>query len=221
VPQTLAGLHAADADFSLVQVPHLLPSQLSNVSVEPVDTAQAATQNIADTGSTTDSAINPDINATEPADDSTHAIGSAMHRLLEWAPTGVAAHTISAIHRQAAAREFALSDAQGLQAAQMAQRILQGQAAWAWNSEQVDWYANEVALAHHSQIVRLDRLVRHRTSGVWWVLDYKSTGQPLAQPELMNQLRRYRAAVQAAQPTALVQAAFLTPDGAVLELPVV
>ena len=55
-------------------------------------------------------------------------------------------------------------------------------------------------------------------AGQWWVLDYKSAQSPQDQPELVAQLRRYRAAVQSIYPDAIVRAAFLTSDGAFLEV---
>ena len=141
-----------------------------------------------------------------------------MHRLLEWAPLGVCASAHTASRQAAAAREFALTDAQAAQAAAMAQRILQGAGAWVWQADQVDWHGNEVALAVGGALLRLDRLVRHRGTGEWWVLDYKSAGQPLQQPALRAQLHSYRQAVQAQQPGAVVRAAFLTGQGALEEL---
>lgn len=151
------------------------------------------------------------------------AIGKAMHRLLERTQ-------VAGLHQQglaAVAQEFGLSQAQALQAQQMAQRIQSGQAAWAWDAAQIDWQGNEVALACAGEggrtlALRLDRLVRHKASGEWWVLDYKSALQPGQQAQLRAQLRQYRAAVktavQAAQPDAVVRAALLASDGTVTEL---
>jgi ATP-dependent helicase/nuclease subunit A len=220
VPQPLAGSQAANADFTLACVPYL--PFASNMQETITDTARAAIQTIAFEGNDVQHADLPEDPVAPPQDPATAAIGLALHRLLEWAPvvTHAANHParIAAQHSQAVAREFALTPTQTAQATDMALRILQGQAAWAWHSEQIDWHANEVSLAYQGRPLRLDRLVRHRASGVWWVLDYKSTHQPLAQTELLAQLRHYRAAVQAAQPGQTVRAAFLTSDGAQLEL---
>ncbi len=141
-------------------------------------------------------------------------VGQAMHRLLEWAPLGVnpAAHCVAG--RAAVAREFSLDATQSTLAAEMAQRILQGTGAWAWQADTVDWHGNEVALVASGALVRLDRLVRRSDTGAWWVLDYKSAGQPQHQADLRDQLLAYRAAVQALQPDAVVHAAFLTGQGA-------
>ena len=161
--------------------------------------------------------------ANEPRTQATPAsaeslIGQAMHRLLEWAPLGVSATAHTAARQAAAAREFALTDAQAAQAAALAQRILQGAGAWIWQADQVDWHGNEVALAVGGALLRLDRLVRHRGTGEWWVLDYKSAAQPQQQPALRAQLHSYRQAVQAQQPGAVVRAAFLTGQGALEEV---
>jgi ATP-dependent helicase/nuclease subunit A len=101
----------------------------------------------------------------------------------------------------------------------MAQRILQGQGAWAWDERQVDWQGNEVELLAGGELLRLDRLVRRRGSGEWWVLDYKSAAHPEEQPALVAQMRRYRDAVAAAHPGSTVRAAFLTAQGGLVPIP--
>jgi ATP-dependent helicase/nuclease subunit A len=95
----------------------------------------------------------------------------------------------------------------------MAQRILTGEGAWAWDAANIDWQANEVPLHHQGDLLRLDRLVRRAGSGEWWVLDYKAASRPEQQGELIEQLRRYRTAVQTAYPGEAVKAAFLTGQG--------
>jgi ATP-dependent helicase/nuclease subunit A len=67
-------------------------------------------------------------------------------------------------------------------------------------------------------LLRIDRLVRRRDTGVWWVLDYKSAGSPQEQPELLAQMARYHAAVCAAIPGASVRLAFLTSQGRLVEV---
>jgi len=151
--------------------------------------------------------------AEKPSLDS--LIGQAMHRLLEWAPLGAQACPEAQV--QQAAREFGLDAAQARQAAAMAQRILRGAGAWAWDAAQVDWLGNEVALTVQGSVRRLDRLVR-LTSGEWWVLDYKSAAQPQAKDELLAQLRGYRAAVQSIYPGQPVKAAFLSGQGTLEEI---
>ena len=101
----------------------------------------------------------------------------------------------------------------------MAQRIVRGDGAWTWDPAQVDWEGNEVELHFAGELLRLDRLVRRRDTGEWWVLDYKSAARPDRQPELVEQMRRYREAVAAAHGGATVRTAFLTAHGAMVVLP--
>ena len=147
-----------------------------------------------------------------PTDPLRARIGEAMHRLLEW---GAA----SAPNVQAAGREFGLAPEHGALAGDMARRILGGAGAWVWDSTLLAWQGNEVELMYQGETLRLDRLVQHRESLAWWVLDYKSGTAPLARPELVQQLQQYRDAVQEIYAGSVVHAAFLTPDGAMLELP--
>ena len=142
-------------------------------------------------------------------------IGKAMHRLLEWGGPSSAGHV------GAVAREFRLSPAQAAEACALAQRILHGSGAWAWQPEQLAWQGNEVDLVYQGQPLRLDRLVLRKDgahAGQWWVLDYKSAHQPELQPDLMVKMRTYRAAVQRIYPGTIVKAAFLTGQGTVVEL---
>ncbi|MDO8252023.1 MAG: 3'-5' exonuclease, partial [Rhodoferax sp.] len=162
----------------------------------------------------------PDSTGTPPggaggeADSPSARIGKAMHRLLEWGDA-------SGNNTAAAAREFELTPEQGAQAAAMAGCILQGEGAWAWDHAVLDWQGNEVELMHQGELLRLDRLVQRKDgphAGHWWVLDYKSAQSPQNQPELVAQLRGYQAAVQAIYPDDVVRAAFLTPQGALIEM---
>ena len=137
--------------------------------------------------------------------------GKAMHRLLEWG-------RFTPAHVLAVAREFSLTPEQSAQACAMAERIRCGAGAWAWDPQCVDWQGAEVALSVQGQLLRLDRLVHHRATGDWWVLDFKSASQPQCQPDLVAQLQAYRAAVQAIYPASRVQAAFLTGEGAQIPL---
>jgi ATP-dependent helicase/nuclease subunit A len=148
-------------------------------------------------------------------------IGKAMHRLLEWGVVAADATPMAPAAVAAAAQEFALSPDQAQEAARMAQRIASGDGAWAWQPDVIAWQGNEVDMLYQGQALRLDRLVQRKdasASGHWWVLDYKSTPHPQRQPELVNQLKTYRAAVQQAYPGAVVKAAFLTGDGRVVEV---
>jgi ATP-dependent helicase/nuclease subunit A len=141
-------------------------------------------------------------------------LGLAMHRLLEWGER-------SAPAVRAAAQEFGLDAEQGAQAAAMAEAILHGEGAWAWDPQMLSWAGNEVTLVYCGQTLRLDRLVQRRDpghAGHWWVLDYKSSAAPLQQPALVAQLRQYQKAVQSAYPADVVHAAFLTARGAMVVL---
>jgi ATP-dependent helicase/nuclease subunit A len=66
-------------------------------------------------------------------------------------------------------------------------------------------------------LLRMDRLVQQR-NGAWWVLDYKSNAQPQQDAALCAQLLGYRDAVARANPGQAVRAAFLTPQGQLIEL---
>lgn len=137
-------------------------------------------------------------------------LGEAMHRLLETSDprAGIAAAQLREVERL-----YALDPEAAQQAAAMAQRILAGEGSWAWDPRLVDWQANEVELHAGGELLRLDRLVRRRDTGEWWVLDYKSAAEPERQPQLLAQMRRYREAVAAAQGGATVRCAFLTAQG--------
>jgi ATP-dependent helicase/nuclease subunit A len=148
--------------------------------------------------------------APRSADSRASALGQAMHRLLEWAQPGASP---ASAHVRAAGREFGLDAATAGVAAAMAQRIREGAGAWAWDAEALAWHGNEVTLVHGGEVLRIDRLVRHRASGVWWVLDYKSAARPEHDATLIAQMRRYREAVQEACPGVTVRAAFLTGQG--------
>ena len=147
--------------------------------------------------------------ATEP-DSPASRVGQAMHRLLQWGDASAAAVT-------AAAREFALNAGQADQAADMARRIRAGHAAWVFDNAQLAWQGNEVEIMFEGRLLRLDRLVRRIDSEAWWVLDFKTSTEPLGQTGLIEQLFTYRRAVQSMHPQATVRAAFLTGDGGFVE----
>ena len=140
-------------------------------------------------------------------------IGQAMHRLLQRAD-------LTAV--DAVALEFSLSMQEAEQAAQMAQRIAVGEGAWAWDHAVIDWQGNEIELTAQGKLLRLDRLVRRKDTGDWWVLDYKSEAQPQSKPELVAQMHGYIDAVQACyageRGNERVRAAFLTAAGKMVEV---
>ena len=160
-------------------------------------------------------ALQPAAETWDDEDSSIARIGKAMHRLLEWGGNR------SSQHVTAVAREFCLNPAQATHAAALAQRIFEGEGAWAWQQDAVAWQGNEVDLVYRGQPLRLDRLVQRKDAGYegqWWVLDYKSAGTPQQQPALVTQLKDYQAAVQLIYPGAVVKAAFLTGQGTAVEV---
>jgi ATP-dependent helicase/nuclease subunit A len=167
----------------------------------------------------------PDLVAIQAQADSLDSRrGQAMHRLLEWVPLAPggwaqAGFAWSTESLQAVAQAFDLLPEQAQTAAEQAQAILRGQGQWAWDADVLDWHANEATMLVAGRLQRLDRLVRQRDSGQWWVLDYKSTAQPQHNPEYCAQLLAYQGAVARSQPSARVRAAFLTPQGALIEPP--
>jgi ATP-dependent helicase/nuclease subunit A len=148
-----------------------------------------------------------------PTDSQAANLGSAMHRLLELWPMGCSQPTQGMLQRTA--REFDLDPPTLAKAAVMATCIITGAGAWAWDGSKVDWWSNEVEIVYAGQPLRIDRLVRQRDTGHWWVLDYKASGGSLKRPERMAQLSRYRDAVHKAHAGQEVRAAFLGADGGV------
>nr|WP_315228654.1 UvrD-helicase domain-containing protein [uncultured Albidiferax sp.] len=145
----------------------------------------------------------PEVDAAESLES---RVGQAMHRLLEWG-------TADPARQLAVAREFGLDAEQSSKAASMAAAIRAGEGAWAWDAEVVDWAGNEVALNYQGKTLRLDRLVRRKDTGAWWVLDHKSKNQPQRDAGLVEQLETYRAALRVLYPGEAVEAAFLTGAG--------
>ena len=148
--------------------------------------------------------------AGEPDSDATR-FGKALHRLLEWG-------NVNAANIRLAGREFELTVPQAQEAAAMATRILQGEGAWAWDPAVVKWQGNEVELMHLGQTLRIDRLVQRGDTGDWWVLDYKAASAPQQDSTLIAQLNTYRQAVTAIYPGQIVKTAFLTGQGALIEI---
>ena len=151
--------------------------------------------------------------------------GDAMHQLLEQAGVAGApladlrAHGWPAARIARLASDHDIAPAAAELAARMAQGILAGEGAWAWDPDQVQTAINEAPLHYQGQSLRIDRLVLRRALSAndavagWWVLDYKSAAQPQRQQALVAQLQRYQEAVQALMPGEAVHAAFLTGDG--------
>jgi len=188
---------AAAADYLLPELP-LLPAGVPIDWPLPPDLTDEAIE----------AAVAPD---TADAD-----IGLAMHRLLEWQPAD--ADGYDERQQAAAAREFGLGSEATARAAMLAWRMRTGEGRWAWDEAEIDWEGNEVPLVFEGVSLRIDRLVRRRGSGDWWVLDYKSAVRPERQPALRAQLAAYRDAVRAASPGETVRAAFLTGSGTLVLL---
>ena len=152
-------------------------------------------------------------------------IGQAMHRLLEW--QGLDCLIIPVAHTLKVQSQFKLDASSLVEALQSAMLILNGEAAWAWQSQHVVWWANELPVTLKGQTFRLDRLVKRRISSAqdeWWVLDYKLSHQPLNQEALTSQMALYVQAAQFAvaqldemgqtpKTNAAVNAAFLSASG--------
>lgn len=151
--------------------------------------------------------------------------GDAMHQLLEQAGVAgapladVRAHGWPAARLARLAIDHDITPAAAEQAARMAQAILAGEGAWAWDAALIQTAINEAPLHYQGQSLRIDRLVQRRAVQAddalagWWVLDYKSATQPQRQQALVAQLEGYREAVTALMPGEAVHAAFLTGDG--------
>jgi len=156
------------------------------------------------------------------ADDEPRRFGLALHRMLQWCPTPLADFTWGEVHRRAVAVEFGLSPERAQAAQAMAECMVQGEATWAWDNTRVAHWGNEVALVHQGESLRLDRLLCTRAqpgeSATWWVLDFKTAAHPERQPELLAQMRGYRAAVMAAYPGAPVRLAFISAEGRLIEV---
>ena len=207
-----AGAEATPDTFTIAAL-HPLPEALQSARTKPGAAA-------ADPTSATPVAMPGDAESTPLS-----LQGDAMHQLLEQA--GVAGAPLADLrtHGWPAARvarlasDHDIAPAAAELAARMAQGILAGEGAWAWDPEQVQTAINEAPLHYQGQSLRIDRLVLRRALSAddavagWWVLDYKSAAQPQRQQALVAQLQRYQEAVQALMPGEAVHAAFLTGDG--------
>lgn len=159
----------------------------------------------------------------EAEDSLERRLGQAMHRLLEWLPAVAGGHAgtddvWSHAQWRTLQRDYALDTAQCVQARSAALAIAGGAGCWVWDAQQLAWQGSEVAMVVAGRLLRLDRLVQRADTQEWWVLDYKSTRNPLGQADLCAQLAQYRTAVAQATPGATIRAAFLTPDGQLQEL---
>ena len=146
-------------------------------------------------------------------------IGQAMHCLLEhYVPGHGSEHGLWSPHAwRLAQNQLALDESQMARASLGAQAIVQGEGAWVWDANLVQWQGNEINIYHRGRSLRMDRLVQRSDTGHWWVLDYKSAARPQADPALCAQLATYCAAVRLAYPGQIVRAAFLSATGQLIE----
>jgi len=155
----------------------------------------------------------------DPAGAALARLGSAIHRVLEWATIGGAAPLDELA--AAAAAEF---DAPLDEVRQGAARILQSPACTRFfDGPALRWGGNEVAVADAGEVIRIDRLVALSDTGAatgreWWVLDYKLHHSPQALEAYRQQLLRYRDAVRVLQPGEVVHCAFVTGAGELVEI---
>ena len=151
--------------------------------------------------------------------DAVSRLGQAVHRVLEWAAaTAPGAEPELARLADAAAREFAVAVPE---VARLAGRIWSSPAcARYFRGAALRWNGNEVTVAEAGELFRIDRLVaiEEGDAWVWWVLDYKLQHAPEHLPAYRDQLLRYARAVRRLQPGAAVRCAFVTGEGAVVEI---
>jgi len=153
-------------------------------------------------------ARSPDTEATR--------LGQAVHRTLEWA-TGaqpLASGTALSELAQSAAAEF---DSAPDATERLARRILgSAECARFFGGAALRWAGNEVPVSVDGEVLRIDRLVQ--LDDAWWVLDYKLNHAPHELDDYREQLRRYRDAVRQLQAGAAVRCAFITGNGAIIEI---
>ena len=149
-------------------------------------------------------------------------LGRAVHRLLEWAGLPGAALRPAELDAWAlaAAQEFG---ARASEVARIARQVLASPAcARFFTGPALRWAGNEVPVGEAGEALRIDRLVLLDEGAgfgpVWWVLDYKLRHAPETLVEYQDQLRRYRAAVERAEPGAAVRCAFITGAGGVVAI---
>jgi len=157
-----------------------------------------------------------------PELDESAALGEAMHRVLEWVG-GPGGEGRELDHWMAAAAQmYGLDSRRTERLQQCVKAILASpQCQPFFDKAQLQWSGNEVPVHWGAQELRIDRLVLREEAGGqahWWVLDFKLHGQPQSKPEYLEQVRRYREAVQNLQPGEPVRTAFITGEGRLIEV---
>jgi ATP-dependent helicase/nuclease subunit A len=206
------------------QAPEAPPSATQAGSGRLLD-VQPAVQSL---GRASDAEVLPKPSGGDSQQELAARIGSALHRLLQAAPAnaGPLRWQPDANLLRSVANEFELHSEVAAQVGAAASRVVQGQS-WIWDAQTVRWASNEMEIWARGKLLRLDRVIRtENPSGesTWWVLDHKSTRDPLNHPPLMEQLRVYQTAfadVLRQQPgmgLAEVRAGFVTAEGNFFEL---
>ena len=157
-----------------------------------------------------------------PGGNAATRLGHAVHRVLEWAAGARRAEPVGRVAAlaQAAALEFG---APAAAVEKVAAGILDSAAcARFFGGPGLRWAGNEVPVADAGEMLRIDRLVQldGANGPEWWVLDYKLAHAPEQLAGYRRQLARYRSAVQRMQPLESVRCAFITGQGAVVEVDV-
>lgn len=151
-------------------------------------------------------------------DSLTSRLGQAVHRVLEWAAPGGERADIGTLAR-AAASEFGVA---AEEVARIASAILTSPAcARFFDTANLLWAGNEVAVAEGGDVLRIDRLVAieaSRDHREWWVLDYKLAWQPQSSELYREQMKRYRDAVRLLQPDDVVRCALIGGSGEFIEI---
>ncbi len=151
--------------------------------------------------------------------DEVSRLGQAVHRVLEWATSGLQAAKPDLQHLAlSAAREFNVPPPE---VARIAGGILgSAECAHFFTGPQLLWAGNEVPVVDADELLRIDRLVALNDGGqrVWWVLDYKIALHPGGQTAYRAQLLRYRQAVQRLQPGEPVRCALISGAGRLFEV---
>jgi ATP-dependent helicase/nuclease subunit A len=143
-------------------------------------------------------------------------LGSAVHRVLEWASARDRPDLASLA--EAAAAEFSAPPGE---VARIAATI------WGspdcrrfFDSARLRWAGNEVPVSESGEVLRIDRLVQldEDTGPTWWVLDYKLALAPGEQALYREQMLRYRRAMEALAPGERVRCALVNGQGSVIEV---
>ena len=198
-------------------LPVPLPSPSRATTNVPAGVANARPQLALDFADPSSPPADPAPDPSDAGDPAAAALGRAVHRVLEWAAAAAPEAPLVDLVA-AAATEFAVDPAV---VGRLAAAVLgHADVARFFRGPQIGWSGNEVAVSHAGEFLRIDRLVRLDEGGTsaWWVLDYKLRHDPEQLDSYRHQLLRYRDAVAAAEPGAVVRCAFVTGDGRVVEI---